>query len=462
MYWTLSRYLLPALFLVTSISLHAQTNFSVEEAIDYAYLESDALKLNALDISEASANIQEFKAIGKPQVDANFNYQYNFIKNKAVIQDFVSPAVYGVLFNEGVLEERDLGPPAANEVSFATNHNILLGIEASSLLFDGSYLTGLKAARLYKDLVAKNVNTTKQEIRSQVTKAYLAVLIVDENLKILDKNLDNLAQTHKEASAYYETGFVESIDVARIELSQENIRSEKEKLLQLRELNVSLLKFQMNYVENNTIELTDNLEQIIEKIDIDEIDLISEIDYNKRAEYDVLLTQQELNRLDLERINKGKLPKVIARAGLSGSVQRDGLFNNAEPGILPAAYGALGVNLPIYDGSERNSQAQIRKIKIERAEIQRVQFEKAVELQVRNARIRVINAKENIENSKKTLAIIEDIYNKTNIKYREGVGSSVELTQAESQLYQEQSKYINALYELILAKTELDIALGTL
>jgi len=457
-----SRYLLFLLCLASTFTLQAQSSFSIEDAINYANRESDALKLNALEVQEAAESIREFKSIGLPKVDANLNYQYNFIKNKSVITDFISPAVYGVLFNEGVLEERDLGPPASNEITFMTNNFLSMGVEASSLLFDGSYLVGLKAAKSYKDLIAKNENITKQEIRTQITKAYLAVLIVDENLEILAKNLKNLDKVHREAKAYYESGFVESIDVSRIELSQENIANEKSKLLQLRDLNMNVLKFQMNYLEKDDLVLTDELETIIEKINLDELNLLSEIDFNNRAEYDLLLSTQEINKLDLERIEKGKYPSLIARAGLSGALQRDNLFSGSEPGILPAAYGALGLNLPIYDGNERSAQAQIRKIKIEKADIERQQFEKSVKLQVQNARARLVNAKQNIENAKRTLAIIEDIYNKTNIKYGEGVGSSVELTQAEAQLYQEQSKYINALYELILAKTELDIALGTL
>ncbi len=456
------RYLFIILVLFSCNSLLSQVNFSIDEAIEYAYKESDVLKINALEIQEAAASVQEYKAIGMPKVDANFNYQYNFLKNKSVIPDFISPTVYGVLFEESLLEEKDLGPLTSNEISFATNNFISLGVEASSLLFDGSFLSGLKAARVYKDFIAKSENTSKQEIRTQVTKAYLGVLIVDENLKILDKNLENLAKVLRESKAFYEAGFVESIDVSRIELSQENVSSEKKKLLQLRDLNISLLKFQMNYLEEDAISLTDNIDDIINKINIEEIDLFSDIDYNNRAEYDQILGAQELNKLDLERIERGKLPSVTARAGLSGTLQRDNVFSGTEPGLLPAAYAALGVNLPIYDGNERSAQTQIRKINIEKAEIERIQFEKSVALQVRNARVGVLNAKENITNAKKTLAIIEDIYNKTNIKYREGVGSSIELTQAESQLYQEQSKYINALYELILAKTELDIALGTL
>jgi outer membrane protein TolC len=83
-------------------------------------------------------------------------------------------------------------------------------------------------------------------------------------------------------------------------------------------------------------------------------------------------------------------------------------------------------------------------------------------MQVKTSRLKYINAKKTLNNRLNSLAIIEDIYNKTQIKFKEGVGSSIELTQAESQLFDAQASYINALYDLLISKTDLDIALGNI
>ena len=436
--------------------------FSLEEAIQYATKHSDQYKLDSISYKDAEASITEFKSIGLPKVSGNFNYQYNVIKNQQAIRDFISPSVYRVLFEENVLEERDLGDPASFEISFQTRHFVSMGLEASALVFDGSYLVGLEAAKMYKQLASKSFDITEQEVRNNVTKAYLNRLILDENILLLEKNIDNLNKMTTETKAFYEEGFVEQLDVDRLVLSLNNLVSEKTKLEQTVILSENLLKFQMNYPIDAEIELSQNLDDIIDALKIYEADLIQDINYNNRAEYAQLNMSQSLNELDLKRIQKGKLPSVRASAGLAGSIQRDKLFDNNEAGILPSSYLAVGVSVPIYDGNERSAKAQRKRLTIEKTALQIDQFEKAVDLQVRNSRIAYLNAVESLANVKSSLELAENIYDKSVTKYKEGVGSSIEVNQAEQSMFQLQTQYINAIYDLVVSKADIDIALGKL
>ena len=83
-------------------------------------------------------------------------------------------------------------------------------------------------------------------------------------------------------------------------------------------------------------------------------------------------------------------------------------------------------------------------------------------LQTRNNFVSYQNAKATLSNTKRSLDLVQTIYDKTLIKFKEGVGSSIEVTQAESQLFEAQANYINALYDLLITKTDLDIALGNI
>jgi len=440
----------------------SQSSFSLEGAIEYAIAHSDQHKLDSINYKDAEASITEYKSIGLPKVSGNFNYQYNIIKTQQAIQDFISPSVYGVLFAEEVLEERDLGDPATFAISFQTRHFASLGLEASTLLFDGSYLVGLQAAKMYKELASKSFDITEQQVRTNITKAYLSRLILDENILVLDKNIENLSKMSSDAKALYTEGFIEQLDVDRLELSLNNLNNEKTKLEQTKELADNLLKFQMNYPIDDQIELTQNFDDILDQFKVFEADLLQDANYNDRAEYAQLNTAQSLNELDLKRIEKGKLPSVRASAGLSGSIQRDKFFDSNESNILPASFVAVGVNLPIYDGNERSAQKQRKKLAIEKTQIQIEQFEKAVDIEVKNARITYLNSVQTLANLKSSLDLSENIYNKAVTKYQEGVGSSIEVNQAEQSLFQLQSQYINALYDLVVSKTNIDIALGKL
>lgn len=448
-------------FLVLQVGW-SQSAFTLEEAITYSINHSEQYKIDSINYKDASARINEFKSIGLPKVNGSANYQYNIIKNQQAIQDFISPSVYGVLFQENLLDERDLGDPATFEISFQTRHFASLGLEASTLLFDGSYLVGLQAAKMYKELASKSFDITEQENRNNITKAYLNRLIIDENIKVLDKNMENISSMLREAKAFYEEGFVEQLDVDRLELSLNTLSTEQTKLEQTKELSDNLLKFQMNYPLDSKITLTQNLDDILTQFKVFEADLIQDVNYNDRAEYAQMNMAQSLNELDLKRVEKGKLPSVRASAGLSGSIQRDALFDSNESSILPASYIAVGVSVPIYDGNERKAQKQRKKLVIEKTQIQIEQFEKAVEIELKNARISYLNAVQTLSNIQASLDLAENIYNKAVTKYKEGVGSSIEINQAEQSLFQIQSQYINALYDLVISKTNIDIALGKL
>ena len=162
------RHLIMLLLLSTSIG--AQQSFSLEEAIDYAIQHSQQVRMAELDVKDAAAQITEFKAIGIPQVNGTVNYQYYIEVPVNPVEDFITPSVYRVLENEGVPGvDPYVGPPEIFEFSFFQRNNLNVGIEGSWLLFDGSYLSGLKAAKLFKDLTQKGMDVTEEKIRADVT-----------------------------------------------------------------------------------------------------------------------------------------------------------------------------------------------------------------------------------------------------------------------------------------------------
>ena len=454
--------LLALLLLITTVS-YGQRPFSLEEAIDYAVANSSKMKLAELDIESAEGQIVEFRAIGMPQINGSVNYQYYIEIPVNPVPDFITPSVYNILVNEGVPGvEPFQGPPEVFEFTIFQRNNLNAGIEGSWLLFDGSYLSGLKAAKLYRELTRKSLDVEAEQIRADVTKAYMNILIAEENKKTLANNLANIEKALKETRAYYNEGLVEQLDVSRIELSYENVKTEYEKLDQFIEISYNLLKFQMTFPLEEEISITEDLELLVDKLKVENADLTEELDLGNRAQFAQIESNLALNEMNVERLKNGYLPSLKARANYNQLMQRADLFDGNELGFIPQASVSLRINIPIIDGGMKKGQIQQAKVDIEKIKIQKNEFSRSVNLQVQNARMQYINARKTLENRERALEIVEDIYNKTSIKFKEGVGSSIELTQAESQLYEAQANHINALYDLLISKTDLDIALGNI
>jgi len=447
--------------LATALQAIAQNTFTLEEAISYALENSNSIEAKNIEIADAIQNVKELKAIGLPKVSGRVDYQYYIKTPSQPLEDFITPSVIAVLNN--TISAQDPIPVFQSEpieFSFFLRNNLNANIDASMIVFDGSYLAALEAAKLFKDFSKEGIEVTKQEIRATVTKAYLNVLILEKNKETIQKNIKNLEKSIFEIGEMYKSGFLEKLDVDRLDVSFLNLKTEYAKLLQVEKLSKNVLKFQMDYPLEDEIILTENLDEALDRYLVEEVSEETELDYSKKAEYLQILMGLELNAINVKRLQKGYYPTLSVFANLSETLQREKLFNNDEVGFLPAVSVGLSLNVPIYDGGEKSAQIQRAKLTLEKRNLDLENFEKVTALQVYNSKLQYLNARSTVETTKRSLELMEDIHEKTLIKFREGVGSSIEVTQAESNLYQAQSSYINALYDLLNAKTDLDIALG--
>lgn len=415
---------------------------TLEGAVDYAIINHTSMQKAEYDLAHSKAQVREYTAIGIPKVTGKIDYNY-FID----IPVSLAPASF---FG---------GPPDEFiELQFGTKNQLTFDLTVSTLAFDASYFIGLKASRGLMDLTRKQGNITKYELKYNVTNAYLTVLVADENRKILVKNIENLDKTLKETQAFYDNGLVEQLDVDRLQLSLSNLKAELEVVDRQVELAHNVLKFQMNYPFDKELELSNTLEDLM--TEAAEEDLEGDAPFNNRPELSVLNQSKYLNGLNLKRYQMSYLPSLTAFLSHRQTLQRNDLFDGDAPGFLPTTLVGLSLNIPVFDGFDKAAKIQKTKIDILQNELQIKEFKNGVDLQVRNARTNYKNAQERLGLQKKNLELAERIMNTTKIKYNEGVGSSLEMVQAERDLYSTQANYMNALYDFVVAKTNLDQALG--
>jgi outer membrane protein TolC len=218
----------------------------------------------------------------------------------------------------------------------------------------------------------------------------------------------------------------------------------------------------MNYPVNQDIELTQSLSDImLEWNTTTEMENVS-IRYADRQEYKLLELGEQLNNLDYKRTQAAFYPTLRGFANAQGNLYRKDLFNNDETGWIPQSAVGLALNVPIYDGGEKSAKLQRIKIRNMETAIEKQNLENAIQLQVANAYIAYTNAGKTLETRKKALDKTNAMYNKTLIKFREGVGSSLEVTQSEADLFRAQAAYTDAGYALLSAMLDWKAALGKL
>jgi len=473
--------LLLVIFLIP-VAGFAQGNgnsFTLQQAIDYALTNSFAVKNAQLDVTSASAKVGETRAIGLPQVNFQAQLQHSFkIQNSIFDNRANSPFARlgsGVSKSDFYIQDiyKNLGvnpipdapvapfnPDAVTAFPFGLKNNGLVTLNASQIIFNGSYLVGLKASKTYKELSQKNLTSSKIVIVENVSKAYYAVLVNKERLDLLKVNVNRLDSLFKETSAMYKNGFVEQIDVDRIEVQYNNLKVEEENVARLLKLSSELLKFQMNYPLTDEITVSDQLSSFDKFV---ENASTENIDYTNRIEYSLLQTQKQLNILDVKNLNAGRLPTLNASATYGYNPAATRLRDITQSARwINYSFIAFQFNFPLFTGLGTHYKIQQKRIELQKTENNLAQFKKTIDLQIQQSNITLQNAIQTLKTQKRNLALAEKVAKVTQIKYKQGVGSNIEVINAEAAFKEAQTNYYSALYNALISKTDLDKSNGTL
>ena len=418
---------------------------SLDEAVEYAWNNTTAIKNAGVNIADAEQQIVERRATGLPSISASANYnRYLQIPVQVLPEQFVQ-----------VIQALNPGEDVSAEAQFLLPNNFTAGVSMDAMIFDGTYFTGLRAAKAYRRYVQEEMQVERRNVRNQVVDVYLPVLLIDRNLEILDKNIENLDKLLFETEQSYEAGFVEQLDVDRLRLSRSNLEIERTNLRKQRESTMNTLKFVLNYPADRELVLTNDLSDL--EANITGEALTGPINAQARPEFGLTEAGIELQNLNVEVQKKAFLPTLRATAVYNQQYQGE---NFSDGFWAPQTFVGLNLNVPIFNGLGNKARVQRAQLEREKVLNQQNDLIRNIRREIENARISYLNARRSLEGQKENLELAERIYNTTQIKYREGVGSSLEVNQAEQSLYDTQRNYIQALYELVNARYELREALG--
>ncbi len=423
----------------------APVEMTMQQAIDYAYDQSIAIRNARLDLLDAQQQIVEQRSTGLPSLYGDVSFQRYL---KVPVQPLPEPFVL-------LLESLNPGEDVPSSAAFFLKNNFTAGLSLDAMIFDATYFSGLKAARAYREYVAQDLEVSKRDIRNRTIDAYLPVVLAVESIQITERNIEVLATLLEETRALYEAGFSEQLDVDRQQLALSNQQIQLDNLQRELDLSIARLKNVIGFPAEQELVPSGDLQQMVDIAN--EADLSREVILQARPEYLLAEKGIELNELNVQ-VNKSQyFPKLTGM----GSYQQAYQGNDFKNGFwAPTALVGLSLNVPIFDGLYKQSQVERARIDLEQAQNQRIDLARNIRLEVESARTSYLNAREVVENQQGNMELAERIYDTSQEKYREGVGSSVELTQAEQGLFQAQSNYIQALYNLLTAKVALETALG--
>jgi len=430
-------------------------SFSLQEAQEYALQNSAEVKNAKLDNDIAKKKIWEITSMGLPQINVTGNYQHQFIVPTinfggatSLVLDPTQPAGTP-LTSDMVGNQLKLKTDQGTPIPLGVMNNTTFDLTLSQMVFSGAYIVGLQASKIYSQISEHNFQLSRIDMKESIANTYCMVLIMEGNLKILQNSYNNLKKTLSDMREINKQGLIEDTDVDQIELTSLNIENAVNTVQRQVDASYDLLKFQMGIPLENKITLKDGLENMLISLDVATV-TNKPFNIQDNITYKIMNTQEQFGKLVLKKEISNYLPN------LSAFYRHTELINQPAFNFTPKDILGLTLNVPILSSGQRVVMVQERKMELEKITISKQKAIEGVKMDYSNALNDMNSTYEKYQNEKKNIDLTKRIYDKTIIKFQEGISTSLDLTQVNNQYLTAQTNYYTAILNLLIARNKLD------
>ena len=451
------KYLLTYILLGFLSNIYSQGNkeilkLSIVDAQTYALQNNRTIQSAKIDVSSINKQIWETIATGLPQLNFAANYQHQFV----IPQLSFGPFLDINSLPDGVLNKADLvnaykdSPP----ISLGVKNNTTFDFTVSQLIFSGEYIVGLQAIKVVKQVTEKTLAKTEDQTKESVATTYYLVLVLEENARVLKESLKTTDQTYSDLVKMNQEGFNEETDVDQMKIGRSNIQTLITSIEAQKELSVKLLKYQLGVGFDQPVLLTDSLPGVINQ---GNIQYLSSTEFNVKnsLDYQMISDQEKISALMLKRQQSKLLPTI------SGFYRHQEQTNKPSFNFAVKDIAGVSLTLPIVTSGQRLATISRAKFDLQKSRLSKDNVEQGLIMEFETARTGYQTAFSNFTTNKESMILSKKVYDKTVIKYKEGVSSSFELTQNQAQFLTAESNYYNSVLSLLNAKAKLDRILGS-
>jgi outer membrane protein len=430
-----------AVLLLPVAILSAQENsgelkLSLKEAQDYAITYNKSIKSAKYDVEASKYGRWEAISAGLLQVSTSASVNDNLIVMTRIID------MNGV----------------KTAFKFGTTYDLSFGMTASTAIFNAPYIVGIQTANLGQKLAGLNVERAEQDTKESVVMSYYLILVSEESLKILDGNIAVLNETLQATRSMLAVGMAEATDVDQMVSNVTMMENTKSSMDRTLELNYNLLRFQLGIAPETSVILTESLNSIIEKVDVSRL-LNTAFNVKQNLNYKMVTSQEQMSQLSLKMQKSTVLPSVSGfytynKSGMGDKLNDLSWFPNSILG--------LQLSMPILATGSRYSKIKQAQLNLDKARTGREMVTEQLLLQEKQLRFNLANARDQYDLQKANIDVSKRVYASTENKFKQGMASSLDLTQANSLYLQAENNYISALMNLLQTKLALDKLLNNM
>jgi outer membrane protein TolC len=407
------------------------SNATLQACVQFALKHYPLIQQALLDEQITDRQIKSKLADWYPQINLNANYQNNFqLQQIAFGGNYITSGAYNSSYMQFGLSQT------------LFNRDVLLAARTKGIV-----MTNIRQATV----------SNKIDIAVNVSKAFYDVLLTKKQIDVLDDDIRRLERNLKDTYNQYQGGLVDKTDYKRATISLNNSRAERKTNEEGLKAKYAVLRQLMGYTAIDSIHLVYDSATMESEV---YIDTLAVVDYNKRIEFQQLMTQKQLQQADVKYNKWAYIPTLTAGAGYNFNYLNN-RFSKLYQNNLPNSYAGVTLNFPIFQGTKRTQNIRIAELQLTRIDWDIVNLQNSITTQYAQAMAAYKSNLNNYYVLRENLNLARDVFNTIELQYRSGVKAYLELITAETDLRNAQSNYSDALYQVLSSKIDVQRALGT-
>jgi len=326
-------------------------------------------------------------------------------------------------------------------------------------IFNRDVLLAQTSAKDVRTQFKQLTTNYKIAIAAGVSKAFYDVLLSFRQIELIDEDIVLLERNLRDATNLYKGGIVDKTDFQRATIALNNARAQRKNAEEHMKAKYATLKQFMSYPQNGQLSLAFDSAQLIHEVL--NVDTLQEVNYNNRIEYQMLGTQKRLLQDNLHYYKWGFLPSLSA-FGQYNFNYLNNQFAKLYNENFPNAYAGLSLSFPIFQGTKRSQQIKVAQLQLDRAEYDFRAMRDSIGSQYTQAMAAYKSNLANYFTQKENLGLAKDVYNVIQLQYRSGIKTYLDVITANNDLFLAQINYINAAFQVLIDKIDVQRSMGTL
>ncbi len=445
---------------------HTQQNdkkmtLSLQQAVDYALEHNRQLKNASLDVQKAEMQRWQTIASMLPQIDASLTYvnMFNQELDMSGLMGSSSPAPDTTLMTPELLKlykqttaidmlklkaQADAYEPTLMNDYGQLGINVSAGLSAQGII-------GAQMQRIAKEIANISVQKSQQETKYQVESTYTTILALEETVRLLETNMENLNKLKSMIDNAVQAGVAEQNDANQISIQVASMKSGINTTKRQIESLYNALILNMGADSDAEITLSQKLEDVVNAGTIIEL-VNSNLDLNQNLDYQMLSKSTEITDKQKQMAVAAFFPTL----GVQYSYAKKNYFE-AEKNfdMSPKHTLAASLQIPIFSSGKRT--CAVKEAKIAQIEQANTVEDTEIGLKVKEKQLKynLASAYENYNIQKDNINVMTSVFDSYGEKYKYGRASSMDLTNSSINLTTAQSNYISSVLDMVNANIEL-------